>query len=729
MSGARSITFILFVFARAASVGASDLVTYFGGSGQDYASRIAVDGVGNIYLAGASSSLDLPQTRAGIAMSPPTPQTCTAYGISYDCTQAVGFIAKLNADRSALLYSAYFATSITGMVVDAAGNLYLTGTASRSNFTTTTGAYETTPPASLMQSPGFVSKISPDGSALVFSTFVDGSPSSIAIDPAGNVVVGGVLSPEIGNTAFVLKLSADGSHAVFNQSFNPFVFEGLAIDGGGNITLSLRDFTSPTTVIIRLDGSGASVLAPTPVLSGLFANVNSVCVDNSGNIYLAGWVAGSIAATYGKYSGSTEGFVAKLDPSATNLMYFAYLGGSYYDYATGIAVDSAGRAYVTGSTSSRDFPVTPNARQSFAAGGTCFSFAIEGGPDYFPCSDGFVAELNESGTALLYSSYLGGSDNDSLGPIALGAANEVYVAGASSSSTVRTTPGALQPNLSPGACPDVESAPGVQAFEVFRPCPDAVVARFDLAAPAAPTRVLVNAGSYAMQPVAPGTLITLFGAGLGPAAGISAVSDSAGVIGTNLGGVEVTFDGTPGPVLYAQSNQLNAVVPYEIAGRSKTHVQVSYNETQIDFGSWPVADVAPAIFSLDGSGQGQGAILNQDGTINGPGNPAAVGSIVSIFATGAGVTNPPSSDGFLAAPLARPVADITVWFSFGVVTPYIDLVGGQVTYAGTAPTLVNGVLQVNVAVPDYTLTGPAVPVFLQIGANQASQMGITLAIN
>lgn len=731
MFGARAIALILLVLAPAAGANASDLVTYFGGSGPDVGNAIAVDAAGNIYIAGSSSSLDLPQTGAGIATSPPVPQTCTADGISWNCTPAVGFIAKLDASGSAVLYSTYFATSITGMVVDAAGNLYVTGTASRTDFPTTIGAYETTPPANLMPSPGFVSKISPDGSALVFSTYVDGSPSSIAVDPEGNVVVGGIEDPGNGNTAFVLKLSADGSRAIFNQLFDPFVFQGLAIDGGGNTTLVLRAIGSPTPSITRLDPAGATILAPTPVPSGVFASVNSVCVDNNGNIYLAGSVAGSITPTYGEYSGSEDGFVAKLDPSATNLVYFAYLGGPGDGYvsASGIAVDSAGRAYVTGTTSSRTFPVTSNAHQPFAAGGTCWTVAGGGEAALMPCTEGFVAELNEAGTALLYSSYLGGSGGDSLSPIALGAANQVYVAGFSSSSNLPATPGTLQPNLHPGGCPNIDITPEGQPYEVFPPCPDAFVAKIDLAAPSAPIQVVVNAGSYEMPPVAPGTLITLFGAGLGPVPGISAVPNSGGVIGTNLGGVEVTFDGTPAPVLYAQSNQVNAVAPYEIAGRAKTSVQVSYNGTQIDFGSWPVAGVAPAIFSLDGSGRGQGAILNEDGTINGPGNPAAKGSIVSIFATGAGVTNPPSNDGFLAAPpLARPDADVAVWFSYDATSTYAALVSGQVTYAGAAPRLVNGVLQVNAVVPEDAAIGSAVPVFLQIGTNQASQMGITLAI-
>jgi uncharacterized protein (TIGR03437 family) len=193
-----------------------------------------------------------------------------------------------------------------------------------------------------------------------------------------------------------------------------------------------------------------------------------------------------------------------------------------------------------------------------------------------------------------------------------------------------------------------------------------------------------------------------------------------GRVATSLGGAQVLFDGTPAPLLYTSSGQIGAVVPYEISGQLGTQVQVRTSAGTSDPVALPVVPAAPGIFSADFTGSGQGAILNQDGvTINSFKNPAAKGSIVSIFATGEGQTLPNGVDGRLATGgnLPVPAAPVSV------------LINGEradVLYAGAAPGQVAGLFQVNVRIPADTPFGD-IPVEIHVGGAQ-SQPGITVAV-
>jgi uncharacterized protein (TIGR03437 family) len=231
---------------------------------------------------------------------------------------------------------------------------------------------------------------------------------------------------------------------------------------------------------------------------------------------------------------------------------------------------------------------------------------------------------------------------------------------------------------------------------------------------------IMNAASYAAGGVAPGEMITIFGSGLGPATLAPMQTDERGYVSTSLGGTQVLFDGTPAPLIYSLAGQVSAVVPYETFGKSLTQVQVVFQGQFSSTVSVPVATAVPGVFTLDSSGHGPGAIVNQDGTVNSATNPASAGSIVMIFATGEGQTNPDGTDGkpdgFPApTPIAQPVG---------------ATVGGlnaDVQYAGGVPGLVAGFLQVNVRVPAAVPASSAVPVVLSIGG-KSSQANVTLAV-
>jgi uncharacterized protein (TIGR03437 family) len=229
---------------------------------------------------------------------------------------------------------------------------------------------------------------------------------------------------------------------------------------------------------------------------------------------------------------------------------------------------------------------------------------------------------------------------------------------------------------------------------------------------------LLNAASFAEEAVAAGEIFTIFGSNIGPATPASSAPGADGLIPKQLSGVIVSFDGTRAPLLYVSSMQMNAIVPFAVAGQSSTHVVVTYNGNVVWDASLAVNKAAPGLFTANSSGTGQAAALNQDFGINSGTNPAGKGSIVMLFATGAGQTDPAGVDGKITqSDLPKPKLPVSV------------SIGGQsadVLYAGNAPGLVAGALQVNARIPQNVSSGAA-SVVLTIGGVE-SQSGVTLAV-
>lgn len=230
---------------------------------------------------------------------------------------------------------------------------------------------------------------------------------------------------------------------------------------------------------------------------------------------------------------------------------------------------------------------------------------------------------------------------------------------------------------------------------------------------------MVDGASTKSGAVTPGKIVVLYGQRIGPAQLANTQIGNDGKVTTSLGGTQVTFDGTPAPLIYTSSGQLAAIVPYSVDGRKGTQVQVTNNGLQSGLVAMPVTPVAPSIFSVNYTGSGQGAILNQDGiTVNSSLKPAAKGSIIAIYATGEGQTNPAGVDGKLAvAPYPKPLQEVKV---------RINGVDAEVSYAGAAPTQVAGLMQVNARIPANTPSGDVL-VEVQVGESK-SQPGITVAV-
>jgi uncharacterized protein (TIGR03437 family) len=237
---------------------------------------------------------------------------------------------------------------------------------------------------------------------------------------------------------------------------------------------------------------------------------------------------------------------------------------------------------------------------------------------------------------------------------------------------------------------------------------------------------VVNAASFINGPVSPGEIVTLFGTAMGPAAAAYAnIDPSTGKLATTIGGVQVLFSGTAAPMIYASATQISAVVPYEMARVASPQVWIRYVGQTSNAYQLASATTMPGVFTQNASGSGPGAILNQNNTLNGPGNPAAKGSIVQLFMTGEGQTSPQGVTGAITT-ATLPAPQVTP----APLLPVAVLINGQPalwTYAGEAPGLAAGLMQLNVQIPPTAQSGVPNSITVSIGPNM-SQTGVTVSV-
>lgn len=441
--------------------------TYLGGNVYDYGSGIAVDFLGNAYVTGTTASSNFPL--AG------------SYPSSRPSLSDV-FVTKIS-PQGTLVYSLILSGRLGydsgfGIAVDSDGNAYVTGS-TQGGFPIVNALQPTPgtpPPVQANPSIGnsaFVTKINPQGSALVYSTYLGGSGNTvgrgIAVDASGNAVVAGfagmgfpafrALQSTFGGgtyDAFVAKINADGSRLVYStyvggtgtdQAF------GVALDPGGYAYVT-GSTTGPFPVISALQnnyGGGASdafiaklspqgALIYSTYLGGSGDDyAYGIAVDASDNAYVTGYTSGSfplafpLQANYG--GGPADVFVSELNAQGSALVYSTYLGGSRSDIGTGIAVDSTGNVFVTGGTGSGSygpgvgFPIKNAVQPLF------------GGP-----GAAFVSQISAQGTNLVYSTYLGGNSGDGGSAIAVDSNSNAYVTGGTSSVNFPTA-NAFQPRF------------------------------------------------------------------------------------------------------------------------------------------------------------------------------------------------------------------------------------------------------------------------------------------
>jgi uncharacterized protein (TIGR03437 family) len=229
---------------------------------------------------------------------------------------------------------------------------------------------------------------------------------------------------------------------------------------------------------------------------------------------------------------------------------------------------------------------------------------------------------------------------------------------------------------------------------------------------------LTNSASGAGGAIAPGELVTIKGGMLGPATGVSFTTNP---VATMLGGTQVSFGGLAAPIVYASATQINAIVPWEVAGQSQVNLLVQYAGASATIPAVPVANAAPGVFTFDSTGVGQAVAANQDYSYNGPTNPAEAGSYVTVYFTGGGVTNPPGVTGSVSGTVLRYLTQ------FPSVTATVGGVPATVTFAGAAPGLVDGVCQLNIQLSASTPAGNALPLVIAVGG-QRSTAAATLSV-
>ena len=532
---------------------------------------------------------------------------------------------------------------------------------------------------------------------MVYSTFLGGkgndSPRAIAVDPAGNAyLAGSTTSPDFPTTAGAAQATPHGPSAGF---------------------------------VVKLNAAGTALVYSTFVGGSDADSANAIALDRDNSALVTGTTqATNFPTTLGAFqqtlpANQPHAFVMKLDPTGA-VHYATLLGGSGSDSGAAIAVAADGSALVAGATTSTDFPLTDDAYQRRLDGANCVTTMspFPPPPSTVPCLEAFLTILHVSGRRLVYSTYLGGSDNDTVSGLALGAGGSIYLAGSTGSNDFPTTPGAYRRARAGGTCTLTNSP----TFSTSFACEDAFVLKIDPNAvgPPRPVAAVVNAVSGVAGPVAPGEFVSLYGIGIGPRTPDTGRLGPDGRALTTLSGTTVTFNGAAAPLLYVGPNQINAIVPFEVAAQSSVTIGIATPDYSAVVAALPTARTAPGLVSLSGTGQGQAAALNQDGTVNGAGNPAAPGSVIVLYGTGAGQTSPAGVDGRLALvdPLSIVAARVSVTIG-GVDAP--------VLYAGAAPGLVEGAVQINAIVPAGVTPGAQIPVWFT-AEGMRSQTGIWVAV-
>jgi len=230
---------------------------------------------------------------------------------------------------------------------------------------------------------------------------------------------------------------------------------------------------------------------------------------------------------------------------------------------------------------------------------------------------------------------------------------------------------------------------------------------------------VTGSADYQQGSVAPGQLISLFGSGIGPGKLAGLQKDAQGRVASYLAGAQVLFNGVAAPLLAASNAQVNAVVPQSVASDGTVEVVATFEGKVSASVTLPVTASDPALFTHDGTGRGQSAALNQDGTVNGRTNPARPGSVVVLFGSGFGEWKQSLADGaIVGSSLPTPALPVSV------------TIGGapaKVLYAGGAPGLVSGVVQINAQVPAGTAAGDSIEVVVTVGG-KSSRADVTVAV-
>ena len=595
----------------------------FGGKGDDFGYAIRVDSTGSVYIGGRTSSDDFPLANAFQ---------------SKRAGNADAFLLRVDPSGNNLVFSTYVGSSsddfVRAIAIDRQGAVYATGTTGGA-FPSAAGFYQTTNRGGL---DAFVIKLDGQGNG-VYSTLLGGGSDDegrgIAVDNSGNAyVTGTTLSDSFPQVSTIYQNSRHGGVDAFVTAVN---------SGGTNLIYST-------------------------FLGGALSDQGyAVAVDSSNAVYVAGKTASrdfpTTSTSYQKdyAGGDNDIFVAKFLPGKADVQYVTYIGSGGSDEGFGLAVDSTGAAYVTGDTDSDRYPVTSDATQGRRNGNR----------------DGVLTKLNPAGSALLFSTYIGGSQNEIGYGVDVDSAGNAYVTGVTSSTDFPVTLGAFQTSSGGNA--------------------DAFFMKFLFGStnglPTISAGGIINGANFLPGAVAPGSLISIFGANfIASPAGATSLP-----LPTNLSGVSVTVNGTLARLFYVSPTQINAQVPYS-TGTGAATVQVNAPNGSSSTAQLQVLQAAPALYVTDG----RALAFDPNFNLITRQSPARAGSTVIVYFTGVGPVNGTVSDG-AGSPAAT--SSLSNFATIGGVT-------APAAYIGLAPGFV-GVGQANLIIPNLG-TGDY-PVQISIG--------------
>jgi uncharacterized protein (TIGR03437 family) len=594
----------------------------------------------------------------------------------------------------------------------------------------------------------YLIKLAPAGDQVVYQTMLANQPFAMAVDPAGNAYLAG--------SNFIQKLSTDGKTVVYTTTIGQNVdLTCLAVDAAGRAyvagtaagdaiqaTPGALQQTAPAAstannaFVIRLTPAGALDFA-TYLGGGSRAQPAGIAVDASGSAFVTGFVSmlgfpttpGAYLAASGIPNFSGASFLARLSPDGSTLIYSTFTDAQG-NQANAVAVDSSDEAVVLLHAVAR----TASVVERFNPQGADAVFSR-----YLPASYPSSLALDAAGNAYL-GLYAAANypTHDSLAPCDAGGSAALTVLDRNGNILQSTfIPGSIDNN--PGTPLAVGMGADAAAYVVGFPSSDFAPTRqlagsqsdalFLISYSQNPKAQIVelacvgNAASYDSTGIAGGEILSLFGQGLGPAAGAVPQVDVKAGFPKQLDGVQVTVDGIPSPLLYVADSQINAIAPWALQTGQTVQICVTYNSVAANCIARKVVAADPGVFTVDGT---YAAAINQDGSFNSASNPAKVGSTVSIFATGLGAITPPEPDGVIVMP---PLPTNVLPVSLSWVGPYtqfftpLNIFSPQ--YAGPAPYEVAGVSQINFVVPNTFSNATYQPIYLDV---QGSGPGFQLYI-
>lgn len=704
--------------------------TYLGGSQSDNGNTIAVDAGGNAYVGGRTDSTDYPSTTRDVL--PPR-------------GAGDGFVTKIAPDGQSLVYSTYiggFALDVVNhLVLDAAGSAYLTGETRSDNFPVTETAYQREKKGG---ADAFIAKLAPNGGSLVFSTYYGGdgieTGRGIAIDRTGAAYITGISgssnlpvsfngaqrTPFLLPDAFAAKVDSIGTSLVYGTYIG-----GDAEDQGNAIAL---DATGAAYIAGQTNSANYPRINDGPLASeeprggfdGFVTRLSSggnflhfsthyggsgtdailaMATDARGRIWIAGTtdsanLPASTGALATRAPGAADGFVALLSEINVTVSPGAVtLGPRESQQFTASVVNIANTAVrwsifpEIGSITQTGLytaPATFVGSPTITVSAISLADGTKIGQATLTLVNRITVTVSPASVNLLagrsqqFSAIVTNAPNTavtwSISPV-IGTINQngVYTAPATflaeATVTVRAT----------SVADTSRQATAIVNLVLPAPAPN----------PAITAEGITNAASFrsavATGGISPGELITIFGTNLGPETPVTLQLDGRGFVATRLAGTRVLFDGIPGPMIVTSAGQVSAVVPYGIEGQTSVAVSVEFDGRASAQIPVPVATASPAIFTQNSTGSGAGSIIRQTGELITAASPAAPGEVLTLFGTGEGATTPAGVDGKpTASPLPLPKLPVKV---------VIDGFEYEPLYAGGAPGLVAGVLQVNFALP------------------------------